>query len=174
MKKALDVAEKNNLTDEIRKIRNLLEQPTESEKSPEENDIEVTISNFISAGYPEKALPLLIKSNQADRALEICIQHNVPITDDLMNKMVPSEQNQSEEAQNKRKDMLNKIGDHVKKQGNFALASQIFIKISEKIKAMKCLINLGEIEKVITFANNARIPDIYILAGNFLQTAEWD
>lgn len=33
---------------------------------------------------------------------------------------------------------------------------------------MKCLINLGEIEKVITFANYARTTEIYILAGNFL------
>ena len=38
---------------------------------------------------------------------------------------------------------------------------------------MKCLINLGAVDKVITFALNARSPQIFVLAGNFLQTADW-
>ena len=47
------------------------------------------------------------------------------------------------------------------------------MKLGEKIKAMKCLINLGDINKVITFANNARMAQIYVLAGNFVQTCDW-
>ena len=35
---------------------------------------------------------------------------------------------------------------------------------------MKALIKLGDSEKVIAFANNARMAEIYILAGNFLQS----
>lgn len=38
---------------------------------------------------------------------------------------------------------------------------------------MKCLIDLGAIDKVITFAINARSPQIFVLAANFLQTADW-
>ncbi len=38
---------------------------------------------------------------------------------------------------------------------------------------MKCLIKLNDQEKVIAFANNARISEIYILAGNYLQTSDW-
>jgi intraflagellar transport protein 140 len=38
---------------------------------------------------------------------------------------------------------------------------------------MKCLINLGAVDKVITFALNARQAQIYVLAGNFLQTTDW-
>lgn len=64
--------------------------------------------------------------------------------------------------------MLMTIADHLKKQGNFALASQYYIKVGDKVKAMKCLINLGTVDKVITFAQNARQPQIFILAGNFL------
>jgi len=33
---------------------------------------------------------------------------------------------------------------------------------------MKCLINLGVTEKIITFALNARMTEIFILAGNYL------
>lgn len=45
--------------------------------------------------------------------------------------------------------------------------------MGEKVKAIKCLIKLGDLERVITFANNARIPEIYILAANNLQNADW-
>ena len=33
---------------------------------------------------------------------------------------------------------------------------------------MKCLIKLGDSERIIAFANNARITEIYVLAGNYL------
>jgi intraflagellar transport protein 140 len=32
---------------------------------------------------------------------------------------------------------------------------------------------MGDVDKVISFATNARMPEIYILAGNFLQTSDW-
>lgn len=32
---------------------------------------------------------------------------------------------------------------------------------------------LGDIERVVTFANNARMPEIFILSANYLQTADW-
>lgn len=38
---------------------------------------------------------------------------------------------------------------------------------------MKCLINLGAIDEVVNYATMARMPQLYILAGNFLQTTDW-
>lgn len=38
---------------------------------------------------------------------------------------------------------------------------------------MKCLINLGAVEEVVNYATMARMPELFILAGNFLQTADW-
>lgn len=32
---------------------------------------------------------------------------------------------------------------------------------------------MGDANQVITFANNARAPQTWILAANFLQTADW-
>lgn len=65
------------------------------------------------------------------------------------------------------------IADLAKKQGNFDLASRKYIELNQKTKAMKCLINLGNMQKVVTFAQNARQTDIYILAANFLQGCDW-
>ena len=45
--------------------------------------------------------------------------------------------------------------------------------MGDRVKAVKALIKLGDVEKVITFANNARMSEIYILAGNYLQTGDW-
>ena len=65
------------------------------------------------------------------------------------------------------------ISKKAKKQGNFELASKYYIELGEKVKAIKCLIKLGDLERVITFANNARINEIYVIAANNLQTADW-
>lgn len=40
--------------------------------------------------------------------------------------------------------------------------------MGERVKAMKALCKLGDVEKIIAFANNARMAEIYILAGNYL------
>lgn len=38
---------------------------------------------------------------------------------------------------------------------------------------MKALMKSGDTDRVIFFANVSRQPDIYILAGNYLQTLDW-
>lgn len=53
------------------------------------------------------------------------------------------------------------------------MASNLYIKVGDKITSLKCLIELGDPAKVISFANNARSAETYILAANFLQTADW-
>lgn len=60
-----------------------------------------------------------------------------------------------------------------RKQGSFETASNLYVRLGDKEKALKCLIELGDANQVITFANNARAPQTWILAANFLQTADW-
>jgi len=43
----------------------------------------------------------------------------------------------------------------------------------EKMKGIKCLLKSGDVKAVIGFASNARQPEVYILAGNFLQNQNW-
>lgn len=38
---------------------------------------------------------------------------------------------------------------------------------------MKALLKSGDTEKIIFFANTARTKEIYIMAGNYLQTLDW-
>ena len=45
---------------------------------------------FIEAGQYEKACNLLVSAKQTSRALELCVLHNVLITDDMAEKMSPA------------------------------------------------------------------------------------
>ncbi len=65
------------------------------------------------------------------------------------------------------------VAERCKKMGNFEMASKIYIQLGDRVKAVKALIKLGDVDKVINFANNARTNEIYILAGNYLQTGDW-
>jgi len=87
--------------------------------------------------------------------------------------MIPVSKPENPIEEKKRQDLIRLISKKAKKQGNFELASKYYIELGEKVKAIKCLIKLGDMERVITFANNARITDIYVIAANFLQGADW-
>merc|ERR1712050_200868 len=60
-----------------------------------------------------------------------------------------------------------------KKQGSFQLACKKFTQAGDKLKAMKSLLQSQDTEKIIFFAGTARQPDIYVLAGNYLQSLDW-
>merc|ERR1719434_14940 len=60
-----------------------------------------------------------------------------------------------------------------KKQGSFQLACKKFTQAGDKLKAMKSLLKSGDTEKIIFFAGTARQADIYVLAGNYLQSLDW-
>lgn len=73
-----------------------------------------------------------------------------------------------------RKQEINlRIAKACKKQGNFILGAKIYTLANQKMKGMKCLLKSGDSKQVITFATNARQPEVYILAGNFLQNQNW-
>ena len=38
---------------------------------------------------------------------------------------------------------------------------------------MKALIRAGDESKIVVFANKAKHPQVFVLAGNFLQNSDW-
>ena len=74
---------------------------------------------------------------------------------------------------NKRTELIKTVAEKCRKQGSFELASNLYLKVGDKTTSLKCLIELGDTSKVIVFANTARSSEIFILAANFLQTADW-
>jgi intraflagellar transport protein 140 len=65
--------------------------------------------------------------------------------------------------------MLWQVASVCYRQGNYHLATKKWTQAGNRLQAMKSLLKSGDTEKVIFFANVSRDPDIYILAGNYLQ-----
>merc|ERR1719203_659324 len=73
----------------------------------------------------------------------------------------------------KRSEILLQMAKLCKKQGSFQLACKKFTQAGDKLKAMKSLLQSGDTEKIIFFAGTARQAEIYVLAGNYLQSLDW-
>ena len=70
--------------------------------------------------------------------------------------------------------VLNQIAKVAYQQGNYHLATKKWTQAGNKLQAMKSLLKSGDTEKIIFFANVSRQKEIYILAGNYLQTTlDW-
>merc|ERR1719399_1853328 len=69
--------------------------------------------------------------------------------------------------------MLEQMAKLCKNQGSFQLACKKFTQAGDKLKAMKSLLQSGDTEKIIFFAVTARQTEIYVIAGNYLQSLDW-
>ena len=170
VKKSNVLARKYNLIVDDR-MEEQEEEPFETENMSAAN-IQQRVNQLSDAGRHEKALGFLISNKQFEKALEFCTQNNVPISEELVKKIL-EEASEKTSDEGKKQELIRTLADKCRKTGSFEQASQLFTQLGDRVKAMKSLIELGDQEKVITFAMNARTPEIYILAGNFLQTADW-
>lgn len=70
----------------------------------------------------------------------MCIQHNVPIHDDLVKKIVPDEEPTNPVERNKRTQLMKTLAQKCRKQGSFETASNLYVRLGDKERALKCLI----------------------------------
>ncbi|CAG9334634.1 unnamed protein product [Blepharisma stoltei] len=124
---------------------------------------------FMQENMHEKAVHLLVSAKQYSKALEICLAHNVKLDDNVVEKLIPDDGIMDQQ----KKDLIRSIAKLCKRQGSFQMACKLFTKLGEKLKAFKCLLRLGDIEKIKSYANTAKNAQIYILAANFLQNTDW-
>ncbi|KRX47854.1 Intraflagellar transport protein -like protein [Trichinella murrelli] len=118
-----------------------------------------------------KAVELLAHANQYEKAIQICMENHATLTDSLVNLLTPKEENVKSNSE--RKKLLEQLADCCVRQGLYNSAAKKFIQSGCKIKAMKALIKSGDVEKVIFFAITARNKELYIIAGNYLQSLNW-
>ena len=124
---------------------------------------------FINEGMHDKAVHLLVSAKQYSKALEISLSHNVKIDESIIEKLIPEDTT----SDPKKKETARSIAKLCKRQGSFQAACKIFTKLGEKLKAFKCLIRLGDVEKIKQYANTAKQAQIFVLAANFMQNTDW-
>ena len=144
--------------------------------------LDKTAGFFLQHEQYEKAVDLYVASVQAIKALELCLQYNITITEEMAEKLSGADKDGNTElssssgltANNEDKiKVLNKIAEVAYQQGNYHLATKKWTQSGNRLQAMKSLLKSGDTEKIIFFANVSRQREIYILAGNYLQTLDW-
>ncbi|XP_014295650.1 intraflagellar transport protein 140 homolog [Microplitis demolitor] len=121
----------------------------------------------------EKAIQLLAKSKEFIEVLNLIQKYNVPLTEDLAEQMTTDKVANDMESEHVRILTLEKVGEIAFEQGNYHLATKKFTQAGNKLKAMKALLKSGDTEKICFFAQVSRQRDIYIMAGNYLQSLDW-
>jgi len=165
-KRALELCFSARLFDALRKIADDLSADSDPEI------LAKCAEFFMQHNQHEKAVHLLSMSHQYEKAVDLCCEHDVQITEDMAERMTP-EKNSPGMAPAQRAEILQQMAKLCKKQGSFQLACKKFTQAGDKLKAMKSLLKSGDTEKIIFFAGTARQPDIYVLAGNYLQSLDW-
>jgi intraflagellar transport protein 140 len=95
-KKSVELATMANLTNYI-----VPDDPKDEENDPDDvPSINNKVNSLIDAGKYDRAVTFLISSKQHERALDLSLQYNVPITDDLIKKLFPD--NMPAEEMNKK------------------------------------------------------------------------
>jgi len=163
-KRALELCFSAKLFDSLRKV---------AEDLSADSDPEILArcaQFFMEHKQHDKAVHLLSMSHQYERAVELCYEHSVQVTEEMAERMTPEKNSMDAAA---RSEILARVAQLCKKQGSFQLACKKYTQAGDKLKAMKCLLQSGDTEKIIFFAGTARQPDIYVLAGNYLQSLQW-
>ncbi|GIL44704.1 hypothetical protein Vafri_2223 [Volvox africanus] len=125
---------------------------------------------FMQFGHNDKAVKMLIAAQQYSRALELCVEHDVPISEEMADSMTPDKSIMKPDERN---GVICRIAKVAKRQGNYQLAAKKYTQAGDKVKAMKALLRGGDAEKIIFFAGVSRQKDLYLMAANYLQTLNW-
>ncbi|KAI9188688.1 hypothetical protein H9P43_000109 [Blastocladiella emersonii ATCC 22665] len=117
-----------------------------------------------------KAVDLYVLSGDVSRALALCVQHKIEITEAWCDATFPADSGTPVPAAT-----WAAVADACMQQGQYDLASKKYVAAGDKVGAIKALTKLGDVSKVVFFASvsGPKQRDIYVLAANFLQSRDW-
>lgn len=165
--KAVEICFRARLFDQLREITEQL--PADSDPSLLNRCAEF----FLDHGQYEKTVRLFTVAGEYSKALDLCVMHSVPLSDEAAEKMCPEKSSILGEMDPNQLNILLKVAKVLKRQGNYHLACKKYSQAGDKVKAMKCLLKSGDTQKICYFAGVSRNKDIYILAANYLQSLDW-
>ncbi|TGZ55803.1 hypothetical protein CRM22_010299 [Opisthorchis felineus] len=132
---------------------------------------------FVQNNQFDRAVDVLAAGKQYWDALKLCAEYNVSVTEELVEKMTPTQLSLDDQQEgivsgSERTSILIELGELCLGQGQYHLACKKFTQAGSRIAAMKALIRSGDTEKIIFFANVSKQKEIYVMAANYLQTLE--
>ena len=165
IRKGLNLCLATNQYDKVRELSGQLEE------KQDKDTLKALADYFTEQNQHEKALGLLIRIKDYEGAMKICENYKVKISTETANDILAD---LDKEKDNKiKQELTTRLAKLLMSQGEFEIAHDIYVKIGNLKKAMKCYIKMGNKTKVIEFAHICRNPELYILAANFLENLEW-
>lgn len=162
--KALALCFQSNSFDALRDISDSLGADTDPEL------LAKCAEFFMKNQQYDKAVHLFMSAKQYSQALDLCLKHNVIITEKMAELMTPPK---DDFDKNERTNILMRLAACCKDQGSYHLACKKYTQAGDKNKAMMCLIKSADTEKIIYYAAMTKKKEIYILGANYLQNLNW-
>lgn len=172
--KALSLCFQQNLFNELQQIaddliRNSAQSVRATASTRQQQELLGNCGKFfMNNGQYENAAHLLIAAGEAVEALEICTKYDIHITEEMAEAMSPQGTLGPEG-----KELLCRIAKCSKRQGSFHLACKKYTQAGERVRAMKALLQSGDVERIAFYAGVSRHKEIYLMAANYLQTLDW-
>lgn len=135
--------------------------------------------HFSTSGQYGRAAEMYIRAGRLEPALELCITHRLPVDETLAEQLTPPDvpdglpEAEADTLRQARSSQLTKLAKALLKGGQWHLAAKKFTQAGDKVRAIKALLQSGDTEKIIFFAQVSRSKEIYILAANYLQSLAW-
>ncbi|GAB5358318.1 hypothetical protein AAMO2058_000447200 [Amorphochlora amoebiformis] len=127
---------------------------------------------FMDNNQYDKAVQLFITAGRQTEALVLCQKHAVRLTDKMAEALTPPKTKDPKEAATRKKTLL-VLAECLLAQGLFHLACKKYTQAGDKILAMKSLLKSNDTDKIIYYATMTKKKEIYVLAGNYLQSQDW-
>lgn len=108
---------------------------------------------FLQHGQYDKAVRLFTRARQHHRALDLILQHDVPLTEDIAESLTPDK---TPDNADERAAVCSRIAQAAKHQGQYHLACKKYTQAGDRLKAMKALVKSGDTEKIVFFAGKRR------------------
>ncbi|XP_066140255.1 intraflagellar transport protein 140 homolog isoform X1 [Euwallacea fornicatus] len=159
-----------NLAFKTQQFEVLQEIATQLDAESDPALINKCVQYFISKEQFDRAVDLLAIAKKYEAAIQVCMKHNVRLTEDLAEKLTPEKGSVDEAV---RTETLQVLAESLMLQGDYHLATKKFTQSGDKVKAMKALLKSGDTDKIIFFAGISRQKEIYTMAANYLQTLDW-
>jgi len=102
------------------------------------------------------------RGSSIDSIVQLCLNENSTLDEEGVD-LILSGKYEKEHA------ML--VAETCQSQGDLNLACRAFTKAGDRISAARCLLRSGNIQKIVDYANESEMRDVYILASNYLQTS---
>ncbi|XP_075420628.1 intraflagellar transport protein 140 homolog isoform X2 [Tenrec ecaudatus] len=127
---------------------------------------------FTEHSQYEKAVELLLAAKKYHEALQLCLEHNMTITEEMAEKMTVAKDS-PELSEAARRELLEQVANCCMRQGSYHLATKKYTQAGNKVKAMRALLKSGDTERIVFFAGVSRQKELYVMAANYLQSLDW-